>query len=138
MCGESVSGKMKEKTIDEILREEFLKERAVVLGRTGESVARAIVKLQRLAQVIDVHQREMSNLEQELDRQPDRPDFQSAREKTINDINKKIAQYNRLWDHAQLRYYYLIVTREAMGLRSHHRVEEMYRIPPKKKQLAGG
>ncbi len=129
---------MKEKTVDEILREEFLKERAVVLGRTGESVARAIVKLQRLEKVIEARQREMSKLEQELGMDPDRTEFRSAWEKTINDINRKIAQYNRLWDHAQLRYYYLIVTREAMGLRSHHRVEEMYRIPPKKKQLAGG
>ncbi len=129
---------MKEKTVDEILREEFLKERAVVLGRTGESVARAIVKLQRLEKVIEARQREMSKLEQELGMDPDRMEFRSAWEKTINDINRKIAQYNRLWDHAQLRYYYLIVTREAMGLRSHHRVEEMYRIPPKKKQLAGG
>ncbi len=129
---------MKEKTVDEILREEFLKERAVVLGRTGESVARAIVKLQRLEQVIEARQREMSKLEQELGMDPDRTEFRSAWEKSINDINRKIAQYNRLWDHAQLRYYYLIVTREAMGLRSHHRVEEMYRIPPKKKQLAGG
>jgi len=129
---------MKEKTVDEILREEFLKERAVVLGRTGESVARAIVKLQRLEQVIEARQREMLKLEQELGMDPDRTEFRSAWEKSINDINRKIAQYNRLWDHAQLRYYYLIVTREAMGLRSHHRVEEMYRIPPKKKQLAGG
>ncbi|MDQ1277067.1 MAG: hypothetical protein QG555_106, partial [Thermodesulfobacteriota bacterium] len=60
------------------------------------------------------------------------------REKVLKDINKVILQYNRLWDHAQLRYYYLIVTREAMGLRSHHRVEEIYRIPPKKKQLREG
>ena len=116
---------MKGKTIDDILREEFLKERAVVLGRTGESVARAIARLQHLAQIIE-------NRHQECH------DLRTAKESAVNDINSKIAQYNRLWDHAQLRYYYLIVTREAMGLRSHHRVEEIYRIPPKKKQLSGG
>jgi len=129
---------MKEKTVDEILREEFLKERAVVLGRTGESVSRAIVKLQRLGKAIEARQREFSHLEQELSKDPDRPEFRLARERKIIEINKKIALYNRLWDHAQLRYYYLIVTREAMGLRSHHRVEEMYRIPPKKKELSVG
>ena len=129
---------MKEKTVDEILREEFLKERAVVLGRTGESVSRAILKLQRLGKAIEARQREFSHLEQELGKDPDRMEYRLARERKINEINKKIALYNRLWDHAQLRYYYLIVTREAMGLRSHHRVEEIYRIPPKKKQLSGG
>ncbi|HOF04483.1 MAG TPA: hypothetical protein PK175_07230 [Syntrophales bacterium] len=128
---------MKEKTVDDILREEFLKERAVVLGRTGESVAKAIVKLRHLDQIIEKRHEEMRNLEQAWEDAADRQELRMAKAKAIHDINRKIAQYNRLWDHAQLRYYYLIVTREAMGLRSHHRVEEIYRIPPRKKQLSG-
>jgi len=126
---------MKEKTVDEILREEFLKERAVVLGRTGESVAKAVVKLQRMAQVIEDNHQYMRSIEDRLCGDPNHGDLKKAKEKALKDINKMILQYNRLWDHAQLRYYYLIVTREAMGLRSHHRVEEIYRIPPKKKQF---
>lgn len=129
---------MKEKTFDEILKEEFLKERAVVLGRTGESVAKAIVKLQRMAQVIEENHQDMRSLEDRLCGDPNHNDLKKAKEKALKDINKMILQYNRLWDHAQLRYYYLIVTREAMGLRSNHRVEEFYRIPPKKKQLPVG
>ncbi|HNY72974.1 MAG TPA: hypothetical protein PLT63_03910 [Syntrophales bacterium] len=129
---------MKGKTIDDILREEFLKERAVVLGRTGESVARAIARLQHLAQIIENRHQELRRLDREPDGATECHELRTAKESAVNDINSKIAQYNRLWDHAQLRYYYLIVTREAMGLRSHHRVEEIYRIPPKKKQLSGG
>ncbi len=129
---------MKGKTIDDILREEFLKERAVVLGRTGESVARAIARLQHLAQIIENRHQELRRLDREPDGATECDELRTAKESAVNDINSKIAQYNRLWDHAQLRYYYLIVTREAMGLRSHHRVEEIYRIPPKKKQLSGG
>jgi hypothetical protein len=129
---------MKEKTVDEIFKEEFLKERAVVLGQTGESVAKAIVKLRRMAQVIEENHQYMKSLEDRLSGDPNHNDLKKAKEKALKDINKMILQYNRLWDHAQLRYYYLIVTREAMGLRRHHRVEEFYRIPPKKKQLPGG
>ncbi|MFA5182234.1 MAG: hypothetical protein WC405_13020 [Syntrophales bacterium] len=129
---------MKEKTVDEIFQEEFLKERAVVLGQTGESVAKAIVKLQRLAQDIEEYQRHMRCMEVRSCEPSSRNGLKNEKEKALKDINKMILQYNRLWDHAQLRYYYLIVTREAMGLRSHHRVEEIYRIPPKKKQLREG
>jgi len=129
---------MKEKTIDEILQEEFLKERAVVLGRTGESVAKAIAKLKRMAQVIEENHRVLRIMEARLCGDQNDSDLRNAKEKALKDINKMILQYNHLWDHAQLRYYYLIVTREAMGLRRHHRVEEIYRIPPKKKQLSGG
>jgi hypothetical protein len=127
---------MKEKTVDEIFKEEFLKEKAVVLGRTGESVAKAIAKLQRMAQDIEIIHRHMRSMEGRPEGDPKHDGVK--KEKALKDINKMITQYNRLWDDAQLRYYYLIVTREAMGLRSHHRVEEIYRIPPKKKQLREG
>ena len=129
---------MQEKTFDEILKEEFLRERAVVLGRTGESVAKAIAKLQHMAQVIEENHQHIRSLEDRLCGDPSHNELRKAKEKALKDINKMILQYNRLWDHAQLRYYYLIVTREAMGLRILHRVEEFYRIPPKKKQLPGG
>jgi hypothetical protein len=128
---------MKEKTFDEILKDEFLQERAVVLGRTGESVAKAIAKLQRMAMDIEENHRYMRNLEDRLCGDPNHDDLKKAKESALADINQMILQYNSIWDHAQLWYYYLIVTREAMGLRNHRRVEEFYRIPPKKEQLSG-
>ena len=56
------------------------------------------------------------------------PDENSWRE-----LNREINKFNAAREHAKLRYYYLIVTREAMGFRRHASVEEAYRIPPRKK-----
>jgi len=51
-------------------------------------------------------------------------------------LRDEILQQTR--ELAKLRFYYLIVTREALGLRRHQKVEEMYRIPPIKKYLQQG
>jgi hypothetical protein len=53
----------------------------------------------------------------------------------VKEINGEINKYNHAREYAKLRYYYLIVTREAMGMRRHHWVEEIYTIPPRKKYL---
>jgi hypothetical protein len=53
----------------------------------------------------------------------------------MTEINGEIRHYNSAREYAQLRYFYLIVTREAMGIRRHKTVEEAYKIPPKKKYL---
>ena len=50
-------------------------------------------------------------------------------------LNAKIHAYNLQRDQVRIRFYYLIVTREAMGMIHHQRLEEMYRIPPKKRLL---
>lgn len=57
------------------------------------------------------------------------------RQRAILEINGEIDRYNQLREHAKLRYYYLIVTREAMGLRKHDRVREIYGIPDRKGHL---
>jgi len=51
------------------------------------------------------------------------------------EINREISRYNRAREYAALRYHYLIITREAMGLRRHKWVEEIYRVPPRRKHL---
>ena len=51
------------------------------------------------------------------------------------EINGKIRAYNRQRDHVRKRYYYLIVTREALGLIHYQRLEEFYQVPPKKRCL---
>jgi hypothetical protein len=50
----------------------------------------------------------------------------------IGHANEVIERYNAAREYAQLRYYYFIVTREALGLRRHHTVEEFFRIGPKR------
>ncbi len=53
----------------------------------------------------------------------------------IEEINIDIEQFNVIVEKARLKYYYLIVTREAMGLRRHKMVQEMYVIPEKMKKI---
>jgi hypothetical protein len=56
----------------------------------------------------------------------------SMKKDIAGEINREIGKFNRAREYAKLRYYYLIVTREAMGMRRHHWVDEWYRIPPRK------
>jgi hypothetical protein len=51
------------------------------------------------------------------------------------EINLSIDQFNAIRQKAQLQYYYLIVTREALGLRRHEMIQEIYRIPAKKEKI---
>ncbi|MBN1662928.1 MAG: hypothetical protein JW943_04935 [Deltaproteobacteria bacterium] len=122
-----------EKTPEDILKEELLKERAVVLGRTGESVQKALDKLRTAEAVIEKLREHLSVLAGQDDLQT-MPCGNPAWEKrqAVAEINKQIDQYNRMREYAKLRYYYLIVTREALGLRRHGWVEKAYPIPPKK------
>jgi hypothetical protein len=101
-------------------QEDLLKERAEVLGRAGEALAAALSDLETIDRSISASLRASGK----------RPDAE-----LLTGINEEIRHYNRAREYAQLRLYYLIVTREAMGFRRHKTVEEAYRIPPKKKYL---
>ena len=101
-------------------QEEILKERAEVLGRAGEALAAAISETERIDRRIAESIR-TAGANPALD--------------ALAEINGEIRRYNLAREYAQLRYYYLIVTREAMGFRRHKTVEEVYRIPPKRAYL---
>lgn len=74
--------------------------------------------LGRVGRVIDEQLAEMARLVAEL------PGLvEEARE-------AHVAAYNRARAKAQEYLFYLMVQREAMGLRNHDGVERMYRIPP--------
>lgn len=100
---------------------EILQERAEVLGRAGEALSSALSVLNAIEERITVLTRTLTAGE--------------SAEETYRAINREIKQFNRAREHAKVRYYYLIVTREAMGFRRHSTVEEAYRIPPRKKPL---
>jgi hypothetical protein len=103
-------------------QEEILKERAEALGRAGESLSAALRELQGMEERIDSgleSVRVQDNLEEEI----------------VGEINREVDRYNRAREYAKLRYYYLIVIREAVGFRRHKQVEEIYKIPPRKKHL---
>jgi hypothetical protein len=101
-------------------QEELLQERAEILGRAGEALSAALSDLEKIGRSITERFREAG---------------EHPGPETLTEINGEIRRYNHAREYAQLRYYYLIVTREAMGIRRHKAVEEVYKIPPKKKYL---
>ena len=109
----SVKGDFNDKTELEILQE-----RAEVLGRAGEALSQALENLK----IIEMRIRAAMTSE-----------VVSAASDHV--LNLEIQQFNKVREHAKLRYYYLIVIREAMGFRKHAVVEEAYPIPPQIKPL---
>lgn len=127
------------KSPEDLLQAEFLQERAAVLGRAGDSVVTALEALrnieedlgERLGRLEEIDRRLSQNLE-------GTGGLGRLRRQALSEINREIGRYNQAREHALLRHYYLIVTREAMGLRRHHWVEQHYRVPPRKRPLQDG
>jgi hypothetical protein len=115
------------KSPDEILQEEFLQERAAVLGRAGDSMSKALEKLHNIEQKIEACLNRLKEMESSSGKN-------GSCHQMIHEINREINKYNQAREYALLRYYYLIVTREAMGMRRHHWVEQQYHVPPRKKR----
>lgn len=111
--------------------EELLRERAAVLSRAGMAVSDAIELLTRLDGEIE---RKISFLEA-LNRDKNIQNVEQNIQVIREEINLIIEQFNAACRKAQLQYYYLIVTREALGLRRHDRISEIYRIPDEKKKV---
>ena len=125
----------RQKDPENILREEMMKERAEVLGRAGEKLAAAIEKMRIIEQVIEERLKSYRSIVEKSGEGYDDGKLVLLRQKIVKEINGEIGKFNHAREYAKLRYYYLIVTREAMGMRRHHWVEESYRIPPRKKYL---
>jgi hypothetical protein len=119
--------------------EDVLQERAAVLGRAGDCVSRALEKLQSIENRLQELLLRLGDLERQI--MQDRTDggpLEAMRRQMTLDVNHEISKYNRAREYAMMRYYYLIVTREAMGMRRHYWVEKHYRVPPRKKHLQDG
>ena len=114
----------------ENLYEELLRERAAVLSRAGIAVEDAIDRLMSVEQEIET---KISLLKLFRTQAHDR-EILDKQKLLHEEINLNIDQFNDLCRNAQLKYYYLIVTREAMGLRRHEMIKEIYRIPSIKKK----
>jgi hypothetical protein len=124
------------KSPEDTLQEEFLQEKAAVLGRAGESVSKALEKLQGIEKSLKERLIRLRDIERSIRQDcPDIDNIGGLRRQIMIEINKEINKYNRAREYASTRYYYLIVTREAMGMRRHHWVEQHYRVPPRKKHL---
>jgi vacuolar-type H+-ATPase subunit E/Vma4 len=125
-----ISATTKENQAD-VLFDEMLRERAAVLSRAGFAVEDALARLSKI-------EKNMQNLIDELNSLRDNlPTDRPRRDEPLifQEINACVDEYNEARAKAELKFYYLIVTREAMGLRRHETVKQIYAIPPKKKRL---
>jgi hypothetical protein len=113
-----------------ILCEELLRERVAVLSRAGMAVEDAVVELTKLDDEIQIKNSQLKLLRW----QKQEEENLNKQQVLIDEINVIIDQFNEVWQRAQMKYYYLIVTREALGLRWHDRIKEIYLIPDKKMQ----
>lgn len=131
-------GHMDPKTIQKIkndqqdsLLEELLREKAAVLTRASWAVEDVLEKMKHLEGEIEIKMSLLNTLEGEVDLR----DFLRQKKIFCGEINGLIDAFNALREKARLQYYYLIVTREALGLRRHEMVEKIYRVPDKKERL---
>ena len=128
---------MDQKTIQKIrgdqqdnILEELRREKAAVLSRASWAVEDVLEKMVRIEGQIES---KFSYLSSRSD-DDDGCASLKQRRKIFEEINRHVEEYNRIRQKAELQFYYLIVTREALGLRRHEMVQKMYRIPDKKKK----
>jgi hypothetical protein len=108
-------------------QEEIFQERAEILYLTGDKLSKALDRLGKIEEEIEA--------KLDMVRESVKNGLEKDCKELFKETNREIRKYNKAREHAKLRYYYLIVTREAMGLRRHKWVDEMYKIPPKKEIL---
>jgi len=125
-----ISQKRKNDQQDNLL-EELLREKAAVLSRAGMAVDDAIGQLMRVDREIEVK----ISLLKALSENEHASETSQKKQSIHEEINLSIDRFNTIRQKAQLQYYYLIVTREALGLRRHDMIQEIYRIPEKKEKI---
>jgi hypothetical protein len=125
-----LSQKRKNDQQDNLL-EELLREKAAVLSRAGMAVEDVIEQLMRVDQEIEVK----ISLLKAFSWNEHVSEILQRKQSICEEINLSIDQFNAIRQKAHLQYYYLIVTREALGLRRHEMIQEIYRIPAKKEKI---
>lgn len=101
------------------LGKEILQEMAEALGNSGERLERAIA-------ILEESSAKISSLMAALER----TSSERQRRKLEEKIRAEAANYNHLRKEALEQLRWLIIHREALGMRSHGLVAEKYKIPP--------
>lgn len=101
--------------------EELLKERAEALYHAGCELQDSLKKLKDIEKDIEF---KVFALKERA--------YLSKRGLLLDEIKEDIRLFNEKREYAKLRYYYLVVIREAVGFRNHKWIEEIYKIPGKK------
>jgi hypothetical protein len=125
-----ISQKRKNDQQDNLL-EELLREKAAVLSRAGMAVDDAIGQLTCVDREIEVK----ISLLKALSENEHAAETSQRKQSIHEEINLSIDRFNTIRQKAQLQFYYLIVTPEALGLRRHDMIQEIYRIPEKKEKI---
>jgi hypothetical protein len=125
-----ISQKIKNDQQDNLL-EELLREKAAVLSRAGMAVDEAIEQLLRIDREIEAK----ISLLNSFSGNKHAPEIFQKKKLVFEEINLSIDHFNVIRQKTQLQYYYLIVTREALGLRRHEMIQDIYRIPDKKEKI---
>jgi len=122
---------MKKNNHHDNICEEIMRERAAVLSRAGNALNDALDRLNALGRDIEhkIRTLELKKNKENTERYP------AENMALFSEINCAIDKFNAEHEKAQLKYYYLIVTREAMGLRRHDRVYEIYKLPEKMQKI---
>lgn len=108
-----------------------MREKAAVLTRAGWAVEEVLEKMKHIESEIEIK----TSLMKSMDHVTDRAVLSRRKKIFCEEINCKIDEYNTIREKAKLQYYYLIVTREALGLRRHQMVQKIYHVPDKKKKI---
>jgi hypothetical protein len=114
----------KAKEIQEKLEAEIKKEKAEALGRSGDRLSEALKALLLLGE--EIESRIKSGMTEGL------------AAKIRQELNRDIETFNQKREEVLKFRYYLIVHREALGLRKHSEVERLFPIPKKKELLEDG
>ena len=113
-------GMFRDSEVQEI---DLVKEMAEALGSTGarleDSLDKAYAARREVERLLAEYHRSDSTVEKP----------------SVSTVNDSIRDYNRLVDKAQDALRWLLIQREACGLRTHRNVDFFYPIPPKIKQL---
>jgi hypothetical protein len=125
-----ISQKRKNDQQDNLL-EELLREKAAVLSRAGMAVDDAIERLMSIDREIEVK----ISLLNTFCWNNHASEMLQKKQMVCEEINLSIDQFNAIRQKAELQFYYLIVTREALGLRRHEMIQDIYRIPAKKEKI---
>jgi hypothetical protein len=97
---------------------EIRREKAEALGRTGERLQYILEELVRL-------QGDLLSRAAVLRSSSGVPDGQDS-----SDLREKVTRCARLREQARQLRYYLMIQREAIGLRRHEDVDRQYPLPP--------
>lgn len=101
------------------LEAEILQEMAEALGNSGERVERALARLQ-----------EASGRIREIKGSVAKVAEGAERIRIMTRLEQEVRAYNLLRQEAVEQLRWLIIHREALGIRNHALVVEKYRIPP--------